>query len=291
MMQSNINKGLILLFTATSFWAGNYICGRYLGPTLPATLLNTIRWFLSAIILWGLVKFRQQQLPLFSKWKEFSVLGFLGIFAFSTLNYEGLKLISASRAGMISAIIPILILICTPLILKEKVKPLAWIGSAVSIVGIIILFQGKASNSAGDTSVTGDIMILLSCVAWSLYTVQGKKYGESTGPLTLTAGAAVYGSIFSAISCIGNVNVDTIHMNSTAWVCILYVSTFASVAAYFAWNVGVKLIGASRAAPFINLLPVWTVILGIVLLGEHVSFMSFVGGLIALMGAVLASIK
>ncbi|KWX84758.1 hypothetical protein AMQ83_28820 [Paenibacillus riograndensis] len=290
-MQSNVKKGLILLFAATLFWAGNYICGRYLGPALPATLLNTIRWIFSAILLWGLLKIRQQKLPIFSKWKEFSVLGFLGIFAFSTLNYEGLKLVSASRAGMITAIIPILILICTSLILKEKVRLLAWIGSAVSIAGIIILFQGKASNLVGDTSVIGDIMILLSCVAWSLYTVQGKKYGDSADPLTLTAGAAVYGSLFSAISCIGNVNVDSIHMNSMAWICIVYVSTFASVAAYFAWNAGVKLIGASRAAPFINLLPIWTVILGIVLLGEHVSILSFAGGLIALTGAVLASLK
>ncbi|WP_423191354.1 hypothetical protein ACSE3M_17670 [Bacillus velezensis] len=49
-------------------------------------------------------------------------------------------------------------------------------------------------------------MILLSCVAWSFYTVLGKKYGASTDPLTLTAGAAVYGSIFSAISCIGTID-------------------------------------------------------------------------------------
>ncbi|WFO88523.1 DMT family transporter [Bacillus velezensis] len=119
-MLNNTKKGLILLIVATLFWSGNYICGRYLAPALPPTLLNTVRWAISAIILWGLLRAKHQKLPLFTKWKEFAALGLLGIFVFSTLTYEGLTRISASRAGMISALIPIFILLCTLLVLKDK---------------------------------------------------------------------------------------------------------------------------------------------------------------------------
>ncbi|MCI2256256.1 DMT family transporter [Domibacillus sp. PGB-M46] len=284
-----MKKGILLLIIATLLWAGNYICGRYLGPALPATLLNTIRWAISTLILWGLLALNKKQLPLIAKWKEFFILGFLGIFAFSTLNYIGLKSISASQAGMISAGIPIAILFFTPFFLKENIKLKAWIGAVVSILGVILLVLGKQGASS-EGSITGEAAILLSCVAWGMYTVLGKKYGRQIDPLTMTAGAAFYGTLLSAVSCIGTVDTGAIHMTPTAWLCIVYVSTFASVAAYFAWNAGVKIVGAGRAAPYINLLPVWTVLLGVLLLQEQISGLTLAGGIITILGAVLASL-
>ncbi|KSU79760.1 Permease of the drug/metabolite transporter (DMT) superfamily [Fictibacillus enclensis] len=285
-----MKKGIILLVVATFFWAGNYICGRYLGSALPATLLNTIRWAISTLILWGLLAINKSKLPIFLRWKEFLILGFLGIFAFSTLNYLGLRSISASQAGMISAGIPITILVFTPFFLKEKIKTKAWIGAIISIIGVILLIQGRQTTSS-EGSLLGEIEILLSCVAWGMYTVLGKKYGRKIDALTLTAGSAFYGTLFSAISCIGTVDSSLIHMTKNAWICIIYVSTFASVIAYFAWNAGVKIIGAGRAAPYINLLPVWTVLLGVLLLQEQISGFTCIGGLITIFGAVLASVQ
>lgn len=78
---------------------------------------------------------------------------------------------------MISAGIPVAILLFTPFVLKEHIKGKAWIGTVISILGVILVFQGKhAVSSQG--SVIGDIVILLSCLAWGLYTVLGKRYGK-----------------------------------------------------------------------------------------------------------------
>ena len=82
-----------------------------------------------------------------------------------------------------------------------------------------------------------------------------------------------------------------IHMTPIAWICLAYVSTFASVVAFLAWNIGVKIIGASKAAPYINMLPVWTIVLGIMILNEQISWKSWIGGIITIGGAVLASLK
>lgn len=284
-----MKRGILLLVLATILWGGNYICGRFLAPALPATLLNTVRWAISTVILFGLLSLNKKNIPIFTKWKEFLILGFFGVFAFSTLNYLGLRSVSASQAGMISAGIPIAILAFTPIVLKENIKLKAWIGAVVSILGVILLVQGKHTASS-QSSLLGEIEILLSCLAWGLYTVLGKRYGKQMDPLTLTAGASFYGTLLSALSCIGTVQADMIHMTGNAWICVIYVSTFASVGAYFAWNTGVKIVGAGRAAPYINLLPVWTVIFGVLLLHEQVSLVSLVGGVVTIVGAVLASL-
>ena len=56
------------------------------------------------------------------------------------------------------------------------------------------------------------------------------------------------------------------------------------------WNAGVKAVGAGKAAPYINLLPVWTVIFGVILLHEQISLVSLAGGILTIAGAVLASL-
>lgn len=285
-----IKRGLGLLLMATILWGGNYICGRFLGPSMPSTLLNTIRWGISTVILFGILALNHKKLPLLKEWKKFALLGFTGIFAFSTLNYSALQLISASQAGMISAGTPIAILLFTPLVLKEKISKKAWICAIISIVGVIILFQGK-NQAAVEGSLLGNFEMVLACLAWGIYTVFGKKFSKEIDPLTQTAGAAFYGTIFSAISCIGTVDAEMIQINVPVILSILYVSTLASIGAYLAWNAGVKMVGAGQAAPYINMLPVWTVIFGIILLNEQISLLSGIGGAITIIGAAMATIE
>ncbi|WP_251555496.1 DMT family transporter [Neobacillus muris] len=283
-----MKKGILLLILATILWGGNYICGRILAPALPATLLNTVRWAISTILLWGLMRLNKKQFPIFSEWKEFLILGFFGVFAFSTLNYFGLRFLSASYAGMISAGIPIAILLLTPVVLKETNTLKSWIVAVVSIGGVVLLLQGKHSGDS-HASIIGISAVLLSCIAWGMYTVLGKKYSTKMDPLTMTAGAAFYGTILSAISCIGTIQPDTIHMSGTAWLALLYVSTLASVVSFISWSSGVERVGAALAAPFINLLPVWTVVFGILLLHEQLSLITLAGGIITILGAILAT--
>lgn len=282
--------GLGLLLLATIFWGGNYICGRFLGESIPATLLNTLRWAISALILLTLLKINKKKLPLLKEWKKFALLGFTGIFGFSTLNYFSLQSISASQAGMISAGTPIAILLFTPLILKEKIGRKAWICAAISILGVIILFQGKNSEAEAG-SFYGNFAMVIACLAWGVYTVLGKKYSKDIDPLTQTAGAAIYGTLFSALSCFGTVDTEMIQFSLPVLLSILYVSTLASVGAYLAWNAGVKIVGASQAAPYINMLPVWTVVFGVILLHEKISLVSGIGGIITILGAVMATME
>ncbi|WP_396126030.1 EamA family transporter [Brevibacillus laterosporus] len=94
-----------------------------------------------------------------------------------------------------------------------------------TIIGVILLVQGKqATSSVG--SIVGEILIFLSCLAWGMYTVLGKKYGTHIDPLTMTVGAAFYGTILSALSCIGTIHSSMIHMTKNAWICLIRLSIY-----------------------------------------------------------------
>lgn len=283
-----MKRGIPLLILATLFWSGNYIAGRVLAHSMPPLILNGVRWVISAALLWLILKARGRRLPLRKFWREFLIMGFTGMFVFSGLTYEGLRYVPAAQAGMISAAIPVAILVLGVFVIRDHPSWIGWTGALLSFVGVVILI-GSGKTTAHSFALGGDSAIVAAAVSWGLYTVLGKKYSRYIDPLTLTAGAAVYGAIPSVGAALWTLPNLTIHMNAVAWLSLLYVSTGASVVAYMVWTTGVHWTGPSRSAPYMNLLPIWTVVLGVLVLHEKVGVNDWLGGAITVLGAVLAS--
>ncbi len=284
-----MRKGVVWLVLANLLWSGNYIAGRVLAQAMPAFTLNAVRWSISALILLLVMRFQQQTVPLVKAWRPLAWMGFLGMFVFSTLTYLGLRSIPAAQAGMLSGLIPVFILVAGILLLHQRPSGRSWTGVGASVLGVIVLmWLGKGGHFRLSWGI---VELLLAAVAWALYTVYGKRLDQRLSPLTLTAGSAVYGAVFSDIVAGFTYRSGSIHMTWLAWVCVLYVSTMASVVAYWVWTAGVKQAGAEVAAPFINLLPVWTVILGVILLHERISSWEAIGGMLIVLGALFASFK
>lgn len=279
-------RGFSALILATLLWSGNYVAGRVLATALPALWLNGIRWTVSAILLWALLRAAGRPLPLRTRWRAFALQGVLGMFLFSSLTYLGLHGVSAAQAGMISGLIPVVILLLGMWLLRDRPRVFAFLGVVLSLAGVALLFGGGVAGHQGLSG--GDVELLIAAVCWAAYTVIGKRLGAVVDPLTMTAGAAVYGGLLSDLVAVVSDPRPHIDMTAPAWWSLVYVCTASSVIAYLAWTYGVGRVGASRSAPLMNLLPVWTVIAGLVLLGEHLSAQELIGGVVIIGGAALA---
>lgn len=282
-----MRKGLGLLVLATVLWSGNYIAGRLLAPIMSAYTLNAIRWVVSSVVLIGIYRITGRQLPWRREWAKFTLMGFIGMFIFSTLTYLGLRSLPAAQAGMISGTMPVIILLLSVALLHERPSLTAWGGVLISVIGAVILMGLSHSLHFS----LGDLEILGSAIAWGFYTVLGKRFGKHIDPLTLTTGSAIFGAVPSIIMAFVMGGRLSLHLTAIGWGSLLYVSTMSSVVAYFVWTAGVKTVGAGRAAPFMNLLPVWTVIMGILLLGEHVAWHQLFGGALTIGGALISGLS
>ncbi|MCL6517109.1 DMT family transporter [Alicyclobacillus sp.] len=292
-----MNRGFVYLALATLGWSGNYIAGRFLAGAMPALFLNGVRWTVSALILWGIaratgqrVRLREQAVPLF-------VLGFVGMFVFSSLTYIGLRTVPASQAGLITGTSPVFILLLSALVLRERPGWAAWIGVILSVAGVAVLMEGRsagvdtsAAHPGGSWFAEGPLVLLAASIAWAVYTVLGKRWGGRLTPFEVTTGAAVYGAIPSLAVGMVSLRGQTLHMTPMAWLAVAYVSTIASIVAYFVWTSGVERVGAGRAAPWMNLLPVWSVVLGVMMLHERLSARVILGGVVILLGALLTGV-
>jgi drug/metabolite transporter (DMT)-like permease len=70
-----------------------------------------------------------------------------------------------------------------------------------------------------------------------------------------------------------------------------YISVLASVAAFMAWSVGIKGIGAARGSIFLNLIPVFTAVIAVLTLGERIGLVQLIGGSLVIGGVTLASLR
>ncbi|AUW94675.1 DMT family transporter [Sulfobacillus sp. hq2] len=275
-------KYILLLVLANMLWAGNFLAGRILRVSMGPFTLNGIRWVVSAAILLVIVHQRRERIPFRYEWKAFLLLGFMGMFLFSSLTYWGLTMVPAGEAGLLSGFTPLAVLVAGFFIAGDKVRIGQWAMVALSIVGEILLLGGGASASG---SLWGASLLIVAALAWGIYTALGRRYRHRFSPLVLTAGAAVGGAIPSVLLGLWNLTTHPIHLTVESGLALAYVSTLASVVAFMMWSTGVNRLGSGTAAPFLNLLPVFTAVLAMLLLHESLSTIQIEGGLIVIAGA------
>lgn len=277
---------LWLLILATLLWSGNYIAGRYLATAMPALFLNGLRWGVSSLAFVLIARVQGVHLPLRREAAALSMLGLLGMFLFSSLTYLGLRSVSAAQAGMVSGLIPVSILLFSTVLAGERPSARSWLGVALAVVGVGVLVSGQVTQPAAPP--LGDLELVGAALSWGAYTALTRRYRHRMDTLAMTAGATLFGMVPSGIAGLISLHGAKLHFTPVVWLALVYVSTVASVLAYWAWNKGVQSVGASRSAPFINLLPVFTVALGVLMLHETVSGRQVLGGLITLAGALLS---
>ncbi len=289
MGSSKSSSGAVyFLVIATVLWSGNYIAGRYLAGAMPALFLNGIRWLISSLVFVLIARVRGVKIPLKQEMSLLFILGLLGMFLFSSLTYLGLRSVPAAQAGMIAGLIPISILIFSVVLVGERPSVQGWLGVLLAVFGVGILVSGQMAQISKPS--VGDLELVGAALSWGAYTALGRRYRTRMDTLSMTAGAAIYGTVPSLIAGMISLKGATLHFTPVVWLALIYVSTAASVLAYWVWNQGVLLYGAARSAPYINLLPVFTVILGVLLLHETVSGRQILGGSITLAGAILSSL-
>ncbi len=280
-------KFIFYLVGANVLWAGNYLAGRILRLSMGPFTLNAIRWIISALILWMIVSRRGEHVPLRREWKAFLLLGIFGMVLFSSFTYWGLSMVPAGEAGLLAGFTPLAVLIAGFLIAHDRVRIWQWLMVAVSIVGEILLLGGAASSSGG--SVFGALVLVAAALSWGIYTALGRRYRHRFSPLVLTTGAAIWGAIPSIMLGAMNLATHRVDLSLGSFVALLYVSTMASVIAFMMWSAGVNQLGSGTAAPYLNLLPVFTALLAVLLLHERLSSSQLEGGLVVVAGAVGAA--
>ena len=184
---------------------------------------------------------------------------------------KALELTSASQAGMITAMLPLLVAILAWSILKENIRLQTLFGFIMAIIGACWLSIASEITADAPNPLLGNLCEFLAMVCAAGYTVALKHLSDHYPPLFLTAFQAFLGSLFFfPFLLMPGIGIPR-HLETTPLLAVVYLGTFITFGAYACYNFGVSRIPASQAAGFVNLIPVFGVLLGMLVLGERLN--------------------
>lgn len=287
------NATLLLVLT-TLFWAGNHIIGRWSAGLVPPVTLAFLRWTGAALLVLPLAlpHLRRDWPAIRANLPVLLALGLTGAGLFNTLQYIALNGTTATNAGIINSAAPVMIALLAFALFADRVRPGQIIGISISLAGVLVVV-GKGSLSAlASLEVNhGDIVMLAAVVIWALYTVLLRKR-PSIHVLSFAAVTYVIASALNAALAA----IEIASGASVAWsvpvvAAILYTAVFPSFLAYLFFNRGVEIIGPTRAGAFMHLVPLFTVVLAMIFLGEEPRLYHAAGLALILAGVWMAARK
>lgn len=261
----------VLLTLTAIMWAGNAVAGKLAVGHISPMALNASRWLIALCILLPLGGAQlRRDWPVLRRHLPFLlVLGVVGFTVFNVALYNALLFTSAINASIEQAAIPMVIFIASFLVFSTRVTWAQLAGFLISVVGVAVTAShGDLWRLAALDVNFGDALMILAVLAYGGYTVALRRkpavHWQSL-MIVMVAGAAASSLVFLALEAGAG---GMILPDMRGWAVALYTALFPSIVSQVFYMRGVELIGANRAGLFINLVPVFGVMLSVVLLGE-----------------------
>lgn len=279
-------KGLAALLMAVFIWGSTFVATKDALQAFPPSTLAALRFALAVAVLGPFLprrRTRSVRLPV-----SLAVLmGFSGVFLYFALQNWALLYCRASTASLVLASIPAFTALASRLFLNERISPARVAGIFLSMAGAAVLVWSENSLLAEETFNPGGLLLLGAALAWTAYTLLGRKLSQND-PVVLTFQTALWGLLFLLPFALAEGQPPYRSLGAEAWLVLLYLGIIASALPILLWNYALKTFEASEAGLYLNLIPVVAIALAFLLLGERVEWREMAAGLLILTGVVLA---
>ena len=291
---SKKNLAYLLLSLSALFWAGNFIVGKFATLfEIPPLTLNVYRWASVWLILMPFT-YREIQNNLPNIRKNWLVISFMGVITISTFNsvvYFALNYTQVINAVLVLAAIPAATIVLSSLMNIEKTNIFQLIGLFLSIVGIgSIISNGDFQKIISLNFNKGDLWMLVCVITWALYSTLLKKNKFEFSQFTLIQLMVSVGILFLIPQFFYEKSIGLeVNFNKAFFLILSYIVIFPAIAAYYCWQKGVEIIGPNRASMFIQLMPLFSAVMAIIIFNEKFELYHFVGTSFIVLGIYLSN--
>ena len=274
------------LYLAVAFFlAGSSIVtagyvSSYLPPAI-TTFLSLLVASLTALAVCGRKMFRLIFGLSPRQWLLFCLQALFGIFLFRLFLTEGLKYLGSAEAGIITGAIPALTAVFARLILKDKISRRAMAGIALTMLGVMLV-KGFPELNAKNFNVIGLVLILAAAAGEALFTTLARLFqvaDKNEFPPTIQAGLV---STLAMLMCLGPALMENAwaalpSLPPLVWLAIVWYGSVVTVVSFAFMYAGAKRCDGYTLAAFSGLIPLSSLVLAGLLLGETISFSQLLG--------------
>ncbi len=231
-MNKNIYKAHLALFGANVIYGANHIIAKGIMPEkIGPSAFVFIRLFCAAILFWMIKFFIKEKIDR-KDLLRLALCGLLGAAANQLLFFNGLNLTSPIDAAIIITSIPVMVLIFSVFLLKEKITRNKLLGIAIGSLGAILLIS-YGNRSGGTSSLQGNLFVFINACCYGLYLVIVKPLMNKYNSITIISWVFLFGFIFMFPFGIGQLlTTDFASFDLNTYLVIGYVVIFTTFFAY-----------------------------------------------------------
>lgn len=289
--------GLLAGLTAASIWGGMYVVSKVVLEVIPPFALLTTRLVLGFLALWLVIAWQGRAT---AGWHGFSLtkrqwliafgVGLVGYGISLGFQFVGTKLSTAANGALVTSATPALVLPFAFLLLQEKIAPRRLLAILVASLGVLAVIDPRAADLSSALFL-GNLSLLGAAITWALYSVLVRKV--TTGGANLLQATAVFllGGLPVSVP-LGLWEISTQGMGEiTPGVIggILFLGIISTAIAMFLWNYAFAALPAGVASLTFFAQPLVGALLGWFFLGEQITPLFVLGGVLIGLGILISN--
>jgi len=282
-------RGYGLLIPLSIIWGGAFVAIRQADFELSSVNLTLLRWFIVSACFLAIYPFIVRPRAKFQL-RDFPRVLVVGAFNVAiyhlSLNYSE-KTVDASLAGLLISLAPLFGVILSAIFLQEKVGRRVFLALGLGLTGAVIIFV--PDFSLGITTLLGPLAVVLSSFASGAYTVASKPLVMKYGPIPTSVWVSLTGTALLLPLTSPSLLQQAESLSTVGWVSVLYLALLSTVLSNTIYFTLVGRFPVSRLSVQLYLVPLVSVIGGVVLLGESLSAFTVGGGLVLLLAVTLVT--
>ncbi len=262
-------------------------------PVSPSTLLF-LRMTLSLPFFLAIAWWLRSQPPRLSArdWLNIALLGFIGYYGASFLDFIGLQYVGAGVGRLILFLFPTLVLLLSFVFLKKPPTPRELMALVVSYAGIALVVSTHiAPTTEGRLFLFGALLIFAGAFLYAVYLVAGSQVVRRVGSMRFTAYSMVVSSVPAVVQFLILEPASALVLPEQVWLYATVLATLSTVLPVFLQAEALKRIGANHFAIIGAVGPVSVAITSAAGLDEPFSWIQALGGLLVIFGVLLVSVR
>lgn len=278
-------RGMAMLVFVNVMWGLSFIFSKTaLTEGMPAMTLAFWRYLITAALMLPVCLKVEGGVRL-GKWAPYAFMTtLLGITVYFFFEHSGLQRTTASAASLIVSLVPMMTLLFRVIFCRERISLTRWAAVLLSLVGAYLVIV--TGGDAGGSSLSGNLLMVGASLCWTAYILVTPRMMESCSSLRVSTWQAVAAVITLAPFALAEKS-QWVPVSPLAWACIFLLAAVCSALCYVLYNLAMRAVDSLTVSLSININPITACIAGALLLGEQLSGMQLLGGVIIVLSMIV----
>ena len=290
--KSKRSLAIISAIFTTILWGLSFLSIKTSVKVVPPMTLGFSRFLIASLVLFIATKLMKTDVSVNKRDLPYLALaGLIGITLYFAFENNGVKILPASSASLITATVPIATLILESIFFKTKLSKVKIISIILSFIGVLLIvdidFKNLSSVASHDYT-KGYILMFGAVGCWVIYTLSTKKLYEKYSQLAVVFYQQLFGTIFF-IPFIFFEKTNLSNIDGVIVLNILYLGVICSALGYCTYVYALGQLGASSTSLFINIIPLVAVVASFFILKESINITQVLGGVLIILSVYFVS--